>query len=180
MVVERYCENCARCIQRKAQSKLSHIHSMDCLSLEPDSKNICNVLVVSDHDTQYASAFAARAQKALTVDKVIWEPYFVHMGYKRECTWTKAEILNVDSFNSWAVKHVRHKEIQNNPLTPSGDPQPEWFNRALLDKQGTPDSNDKSKWSRNMSHLLHAHNCTLNESTGFTPYLLMFGQEDEI
>lgn len=42
---------------------------------------------------------------------------------------------------------------------------------------GTLETQDKSKWSRYISHLVHAYNCMLNESTGHSPYFLMFGQE---
>ncbi|XP_075054044.1 uncharacterized protein LOC142140083 [Mixophyes fleayi] len=42
---------------------------------------------------------------------------------------------------------------------------------------GTLDTKKKAHWSRHISHLVHAYNCTKNESTGYSPYLLMFGRE---
>jgi len=87
--VEWYCKSCPRCIQRKTLPKrvaeLSHLNSdgpmdlvcMDFLTIEPDARNICNVLVVTDHHTRYAQAFATKDQKASTVAKVLWEQYFV-------------------------------------------------------------------------------------------------------
>lgn len=77
--VEKYCKNCPRCIQRKTLPKraaeLSHLNSegpmdlvcIDFLTIEPDSRNVCNVLVITDHYTRYAQAFATRDQKASTV-----------------------------------------------------------------------------------------------------------------
>lgn len=37
--------------------------------MEPDSKGISNVLVVTDHFTRYAQAFPTRSQKAPVVAK---------------------------------------------------------------------------------------------------------------
>lgn len=48
--------------------------------MEPDSKGISNVLVITDHFTRYAQAFPAKNQKALTVAKILVEKYFVHYG----------------------------------------------------------------------------------------------------
>lgn len=53
---------------------------MDFLSIEPDSSNTENVLVITDHYTRYAQAFPTRDQKASTVAKVLIEKYFVHYG----------------------------------------------------------------------------------------------------
>ena len=41
---------------------------------------------------------------------------------------------------------------------------------------GTLDHDQKSKWQDWVSTLTHAYNCTRCESTGFSPYYLMFGR----
>ena len=46
---------------------------MDFLSIEPDSKNKKDILVVTDHFTKYAMAIPTRDQKASTVAKSLWE-----------------------------------------------------------------------------------------------------------
>ena len=35
----------------------------------------------------------------------------------------------------------------------------------------------KSEWKNHIGTLVHAYNCTKNSTTGFSPYLLMFGQQ---
>lgn len=90
--VEQYVKTCGRCIIRKTlpqkSSPLNHITSsgpldlvcMDFLAIEPDTKGMANVLVITDHFTRYAQAFPTKDQRATTVAKVLWEKFFVHYG----------------------------------------------------------------------------------------------------
>ncbi len=90
--LEAYCKTCERCIKRKTlpqrAAPLSHMQSkgpmdlvcIDFLTIEADSRNVCNVLVVTDHYMRYAQAFPTKDQKASTVVKTFWEKYFIHYG----------------------------------------------------------------------------------------------------
>ena len=52
----------------------------------------------------------------------------------------------------------------------------EKFNHTLLRMIGTLDQDQKDKCQDWVSTLTHAYNCTRCESTGFSPYQLMFGR----
>ena len=69
------------------------------------------------------------------------------------------------------------EKSKTTPYHPQGDPQPERFNRTLLNMLGSLEPNQKRKWSQHIGHLVHAYNCSSNEATGFSPYYLMFGRE---
>lgn len=186
--VEDYCKSCIRCIKRKTLPKkaapLSHLQSdgpldlvcMDFLSIEPDSSNTENVLVVTDHYTRYAQAFPTRDQKASTVAKVLIEKYFVHYGLPKRMHSDQGR-----DFESRLLHEVLStlgiEKSRTTPYHPQGDPQPERFNRTLLNMLGTLEPSSKRKWSQHIGHLVHAYNCTSNEATGFSPYYLMFGRE---
>lgn len=188
MEVEKYCQTCARCVQRKTLPKrvapLSHLSSegpmdlvcMDFLSIEPDSKNIGNVLVITDHYTRYAQAFPTKDQKASTVAKVLWEKYFIHYGLPRRMHSDQGR-----DFESRLIQELFDllgvEKSRTTPYHPQGDPQPERFNRTLLDMLGTLDPKQKPQWSRHIGHLVHVYNSSLNETTGYSPYFLMFGRE---
>ncbi|XP_060799313.1 retrovirus-related Pol polyprotein from transposon opus isoform X1 [Neoarius graeffei] len=185
---EKYCKTCERCIKRKTlpqrAAPLSHIQSsgpmdlvcIDFLSIEPDSRNVCNVLVVTDHFTRYAQAFPTKDQTAVTVARTLWERYFIHYGLP-----TRIHSDQGRDFESRLVTEMLTmlgvKKSRTSPYHPQGDPQPERFNRTLLDMLGTLESHQKSKWSQHIAHLVHAYNCTPNEATGYSPYFLMFGRE---
>lgn len=186
--VEQYVKNCGRCIARKTlpqrSAYLNHITSsgpmdlicIDFLSIEPDSKGICNVLVMTDHFTRYAQAYPAKDQKALTVAKILVEKFFVHYGLPARIHSDQGR-----DFESKLIKELLGilgiRKSRTSPYHPQGDPQPERFNRTLLSMLGTLDPGKKSKWSQSISQLVHVYNCTKNETTGYSPYYLLFGRE---
>uniref|UniRef100_A0A3B3YJ44 Gypsy retrotransposon integrase-like protein 1 n=1 Tax=Poecilia mexicana TaxID=48701 RepID=A0A3B3YJ44_9TELE len=186
--VEQYVKTCGRCITRKAlpqrAAPLNQITSrgpldlvcIDFLSLEPDSKGYANILVVTDHFTRYAQAFPAKDQQASTVAKILCERFFVHYGLPARIHSDQGR-----DFESKLIQDLLRmlgiRKSRTSPYHPQGDPQPERFNRTLLSMLGTLDPAQKQRWSQNISQLVHAYNCTQNEATGYSPYLLMFGRE---
>ncbi|PIK53020.1 hypothetical protein BSL78_10081 [Apostichopus japonicus] len=149
---------------------------MDFLSLEEDKFGYKSILVVTDHFTRYAQAFPTKNQKAITVARILWEKYFVHYGLP--------ERLHTDQGRDFESKIIQEltrllgvKKSRTSPYHPQGDPQPERFNRTLLNMLGTLEADQKEKWSQHLAVLVHAYNCSTNDSTGFSPYMLMFGRE---
>lgn len=184
--VEARIKTCDRCIRRKAlperAAPLVNIQTnrplellcMDYLSLEPDRSNTKDILVLTDHFTKYAMAFPTANQQARTVAKCLWENYIVHYGFP--------ERLHTDQgpdFESHLIKELCAmsgiKKSHTTPYHPRGNPV-ERFNRTLLGMLGTLDPEQKIKWKEYVKPLVHAYNCTRNETTGFTPYELMFGR----
>lgn len=88
---EQHVKNCGECITRKSPARAAPLHQItskgpidqvciDFLSMEPDSKGMSNVLVVTDLFTRYAQAFPAKNQTAQMVAKILVDKYFVHYG----------------------------------------------------------------------------------------------------
>ncbi|XP_041440977.1 uncharacterized protein LOC121400938 [Xenopus laevis] len=187
MVVE-YCRRCVPCLQRKSlptrAAPMEHLKStgpldlvcMDFLCIDKDSSGIGNILVVTDHYTRYAQAYPTKDQKAATVAKVLWEKFFVHYGLPNRLHSDQGR-----DFESRLIKELLDllnvAKSRTTPYHPEGDALPERFNRTLLDMLGTLSVTEKPFWSRHVSALVHAYNCTRHESTGFSPYFLMFGRE---
>lgn len=53
----------------------------------------------------------------------------------------------------------------------------ERFNRTLISMLGTLEQDQKSDWKTHIGSLVHAYNATKHETTGFSPYFLMFGRD---
>lgn len=186
--IASYIRTCGRCVAHKSlphkTAPLNQITSsgpldlvcIDFLAIEPDSRGVTNVLVVTDHFTRYAQAYVTRDQKAPTVAKVLVEKFFVHYGLPSRIHSDQGR-----DFESRVIKELLRvlgiRKSRTTPYHPQGDPQPERFNRTLLSMLGTLDVARKHCWSQQVALLVHAYNCTRNDATGYSPYFLMFGRE---
>lgn len=186
--IEQYIKNCGECVTRKTPGqRAAPLHQIvsngpmdlvciDFLSVEPDSKGIGNVLVVTDHFTRYAQAFPARNQKAPTVARILVDKFFVHYGLPAR--------IHSDQGRDFESRLIREmlkmmgiRKSRTTPYHPQGDPQPERFNRTLLSMLGTLSQEKRRQWSQHVPYLVHAYNSTKCDATGFSPYFLMFGRE---
>ena len=87
-----YVNKCQKCLKRKAipdvaplqpiiVSQPMELVHMDFLSIEPSKGNIENVLVITDHFTRYAQAYASKTQTAQATAKLLWENFIRHYGF---------------------------------------------------------------------------------------------------
>ncbi|KAG8453088.1 hypothetical protein GDO86_004776 [Hymenochirus boettgeri] len=113
---------------------------------------------------------------AVVMGKVLWERFFVNYGLPK--------CLHSDQgrdFESRLIKELLHllnvKKSRTTPYHPEGDALPERFNCTLLNMLGTLTVGEKRSWSRHVGAMVHAYNCTRHDSTGVSPYYLMFGRE---
>ena len=57
-----------------------------------------------------------------------------------------------------------------------GNGQVERFNQTLLQMLGTLEDHQKSDRKAHIPVLVHVYNATFHDSTGYSPYFLMFGR----
>ena len=111
-----------------------------------------NVLIITDHFTRYAQSHVTSSQKAPVVAKTLWDQFFVHYGF--------AEKILSD---------------QGRNYRPEGNGSCERFNHTLISMLGTLPDDFKSKWPQHINTLVYAYNCTHSNTTGFSPYYLLYG-----
>ncbi|XP_030602796.1 uncharacterized protein LOC115792414 [Archocentrus centrarchus] len=188
--IDNKVRTCERCIWQKARAERSaplvniqtnrplELVCIDYLSLEPDGRGTKNILVMTDHFTKYAVAVPTPDQKATTVAKALWNNFFVHYGFP--------ERLHSDQgrdFESTLIKELCSllgiKKSRTTPYHPRGNPV-ERFNRTLLAMLGTLQEENKVKWKDFVQPLVHTYNCTKHDTTGYSPYQLMFGRQPNL
>ena len=183
--------HCGRCVRQKTRAvpaaELVNITSsapmelvcIDYLSLEMSKGRYENILVISDHFTRYAMAVPTKNQTARTTAKVLFDNFFAHYGFPAKLHSDKAQ-----NFESRVIKHLCKvagiKKTRTTPYHPMGNGQVERFNQTLLQMLGTLEPTQKSDWKSYVLPLVHAYNATRHDTTGFSPFYLMFGRHPRL
>ena len=189
--VEHKVRNCERCIKRKTiprpSAELLNIVStqpmelvcIDFLSLERSKGGFENILVITDHFTRYAQAFPTRNQLAKTTAKVLFENFIVHYGFPARLHSDQGR-----NFESTLIKELCSlagvDKSRTTPYHPMGNGMTERFNQTLLNMLGTLESHQKDDWRSYVAPLVHSYNATRHDSTGYSPYFLMFGRHPRL
>ena len=189
--VEDKVKNCGRCIRRKTPVKPSaemvnitstqpmELICIDFLSLERSKGGIENILVITDHFTRYAQAFPTRNQLAKTTAKILFENFVVHYGFPARIHSDQGR-----NFESNLIKELCSlagvAKSRTTPYHPMGNGMVERFNQTLLKMLGTLEDHQKQDWKSYVAPLVHAYNATRHDSTGFSPYFLMFGRHPRL
>ena len=190
--VKDWCVKCKRCCLRKTspskvKAPLVSIFSteplelicIDYLKLERSKGGFENVLVITDHFTKYAQAFASRDQKAETVAKILWENFILHYGFP-----TRIHSDQGRNFESQLIQELCKvsgiKKSRTTPYHPQGNGVTERFNSTLLNMLGTLEEEQKRDWKKYVGVMTHAYNATRHDTTGYAPFFLMFGRHPNL
>lgn len=188
--IARMVKNCPRCIRRKAvpaKTELVPIQSsypmeiicIDFLSLERSKGGYENVLVITDHFSRYAQAYPTKNQTAKTTAKVLFEHFIVHYGFPARIHSDQGP-----NFESHLIGELCSlagiEKSRTTPYHAMGNGMVERFNQTLLKMLGTLEDDQKADWKSHVSVLVHAYNATHHESTGYSPYFLMFGRHPRL
>ena len=182
---------CDRCILPKSRGGISaelvnitssspmEIVCIDYLSLERSKGGIEHVLVMTDHFSRYAQAFPTKNQTAKTAARVLFDNFIVHYGFPARIHSDQGQCFKSKLIEE-LCRSAGVEKSRTTPYHPMGNGQVERFNQTLLQLLGTLENYQKSDWKASIPTLVHAHNATFLDSTGYSPFFLMFGRHPRL
>jgi transposase InsO family protein len=148
--------------------------SVDFLGLEEYKGKFQNVLVITDVFTKYAWAIPTRNQTAVTTARVLFDQFLVHYGFPRKLHSDQGRQFEGRLIHE-LCKLTGTSKSRTTPYHPMGNAVTERFNRTLISMLRTVSTERKADWKSCIPSLVHAYNSTVHDSTGHSPFFLMFG-----
>ena len=137
------------------------------------------ILIASDYFTRWVEAFAIPNQEAITVAKTLTDNIF--------CRFSMPSQLHSDmgaQFESEVIKELSKtlqiRKTHTTPYHPQSDGLVERLNRTIISMLATVVNDFGGEWEDHLPRVCFAYNTSQQESTGFTPFYLMFGRQARI
>lgn len=115
-------------------------------------------------------------QEAATVTKTVVNEMFCRFGPPLQLHSDQGRQFEAELI-SHVCKLLHIHKSRTTPYHPQSDGFIERYNRTLLSMLSTWSQTHSSEWDKDLKALGLAYNTSVQETTGFTPFFLMFGRE---
>ena len=187
--IQYYIQKKCRCIVNKKPNRQDRaplvpikatypfeIVSVDFLKLDKCKGGFEYALVICDHFTRFCQVYATRKKSSKAAANKIFNEFILQFGFPRKIHHDLG-----GEFNSNLFKELHQlsgiKESNTTPWHPMGDGQVERLNRTICNMLKALPEKEKKDWKSHLPKLAFCYNSTINKSTGFSPFYLMFGRQ---
>ena len=143
--------------------------------LTPSKTENTYILVASDYFTRWVEAYAIPNQEAVTVANKLVDEFF--------CRFSVPEQLHSDQGRQFEANVMQEvcrllqiDKTRTTPYHPQSDGLVERFNRTMLAMLASTVEEDPSNWEQHLRKVCMAYNTSVQPSTVYTPFYLMFGR----
>ena len=135
--------------------------------------------MVTDHLTNILRPTLQPIRQLGLLQKFYLNDFLSIMDFRVASIVTKGGI-----FESKLIEELCHLtgtlKSRTTPYHPMGSGLAERFNSTIVIMLGTLEPHQKVDWKSHVGAMVHAYNCTKHDTTGYSPYFLMFGRHPRI
>jgi transposase InsO family protein len=190
--IKNYIQKKCRCVANKKpnqpeKAKLVPIQAMypfqmvsiDYMHLDPCKGNYKYAMVVTDHFTRFAQVYATKSKSSKAAAQKLYDEFMMQFGFPERLHHDQGPEFNSDLFKQ-LERLTGIKGSNTTPYHPQGDGQAERFNRTLCNMLKCLPEVAKKDWKSHLPKLAFAYNSSINKTTGFSPFRLMFNRESRL
>ena len=185
--IEDWCRACELCAARKSPPRRNRAPMQQVLAGGPFQRVAMDILgplpltdrgnkyilVLGDYFTKWVESYPIPNMEAKTIANVFVSHFVSRFG--------APDVLHTDQGRNFESEEVclllGVQKTRTTPYHPQSDGLVERFNRTLLDLHSIASREDEQNWDLCIPAVMLAYRTSVQESTGCTPYFLLFGCE---